>query len=330
MCNSGFPLVVDIKRDSLEDGPGIRTVVFFKGCPLRCTFCHSPETQDPKIDIAFSERKCLGCTRCADSCPQGAIDLSTTQRINRVKCTRCSQCVGICPGKALRRIGRFYPVDSLVEILMRDLPFYRHSGGGVTLSGGECTLYPKYLESLLKSLKARHVHIVLETCGYFNFDVFSRRILPYIDLIYYDVKIADPGTHSKHTGKTNEKILDNLHRLLLEKPAVVCPRIPLIPDITATVENLSAIVGLLVEAGAENVSLLPYNPMGIEMAVNLGRPKPHLPEKFMSPDEEKEIHDTFQMALKANNERQDSRFTSVSLTDKRRSREWKQKTSRSI
>ncbi len=303
MSDNGFPLVVDIKRDSLEDGPGIRSVVFFKGCPLRCTFCHSPETQDPKVDIAFSAGECLRCGKCADSCPQGAIDLSRAKRIDRSRCMRCGQCVSVCPGKALRKIGQFYPVDSLVEILMRDLPFYRHSGGGVTLSGGECTLYPKYLESLLKSLKARQVHIVLETCGYFNFDVFSRRILPYIDLIYYDVKIADLGAHRKHTGKTNEKILDNLRRLLLEKRTAVYPRIPLIPDITATVENLTAIVGLLVEAGAENVSLLPYNPMGIEMAVNLGRPKPHLPERFMSPDEEKEIHDTFQMALKANNER---------------------------
>jgi len=300
MSDYNLPLVVDIKRDSLEDGPGIRTAVFFKGCPLRCTFCHSPETQDPRIDIAFSERKCLRCRRCADSCPQGAIDLSITQRIDRVKCTRCSQCVAICPGEALRRIGRFYPVDSLVEILVRDLPFYHHSGGGVTLSGGECTLYPKYIESLLKSLKARQVHIVLETCGYFNFDVFSRRILPYIDLIYFDVKIADHRTHEKHTGKTNQKILDNLRRLLLEKRTVVCPRIPLIPEVTATSENLSAIVDLLVKAGAENVSLLPYNPMGIEMAVNLGRSRPHLPERFMSPDEEKEIHDTFQKALTVN------------------------------
>jgi pyruvate formate lyase activating enzyme len=303
MSDYSFPLVVDIKRDSLEDGPGIRSVVFFKGCPLRCTFCHSPETQDPKVDIAFSQRECLRCGKCADFCPQGAIDLSRAKRIDRGRCMRCGQCVSVCPGRALRKIGRFYPVDSLVEILLRDLPFYCHSGGGVTLSGGECTLYPKYLESLLKSLKARQVHIVLETCGYFNFEVFSRRILPYIDLIYYDVKIANPGAHRKHTGKTNEKILDNLRRLLLEKRTSVYPRIPLIPDITATVENLSAIVGFLVEAGAENVSLLPYNPMGIEIAVKLGRTRPHLPERFMSPDEEKEILDTFQMALKANNER---------------------------
>ncbi len=297
MSDYDFPLIVDIKRDSLEDGPGIRSVVFFKGCPLRCTFCHSPETQDPKVDIAFSGRECLDCRKCADSCPQGAIDFSHPKRIDRDRCTRCSRCVDVCPGKALRKIGRFYPVDALVEILIRDLSFYRHSGGGVTLSGGECTLYPKYLESLLKSLKARHIHVVLETCGYFNYDVFSRRILPYIDLIYYDVKIADPEAHRKHTGKTNEEILDNLRRLFREKPTAIHPRIPLIPGITATAENLSAIVALLVEAGAESVSLLPYNPMGIEMAVNLGRPRPRLPERFMSPDEEKEIHEAFRLAI---------------------------------
>jgi pyruvate formate lyase activating enzyme len=303
MCNSGFPLVVDIKRDSLEDGPGIRSVVFFKGCPLRCTFCHGPETQDPKIDIAFSVRECPRCGRCAESCPQGAINLSHAKRINRDRCTRCGQCVSVCPGKALTTIGQYYPVDSLVEILMRDLPFYRHSGGGVTLSGGECTLYPNYLESLLENLKVRQVHIVLETCGYFNFEVFRRKILPYIDLIYYDVKIADAGMHRAYTGKANGKILGNLRRLLLEKPALVHPRIPLIPGITATEENLSAIVSLLVEAGAESVSLLPYNPMGIEMALKLGGAKPHLPERFMSPDEEKGIHDMFQMVLEDKQEK---------------------------
>jgi pyruvate formate lyase activating enzyme len=180
---------------------------------------------------------------------------------------------------------------------LRDLPFYRHSNGGVTLSGGECTLYPNYLESLLKNLKAKQAHLVLETSGYFNFKIFQQKILPYIDLIYYDIKIADPETHRKYTGKTSQKIINNLHQLVLEKPAVVHPRIPLIPDITATRKNLSAIVDLLCEAGVENVSLLPYNPMGIEMAVSLGRPKPHLPERFMAPDEEKGIHAMFQTIL---------------------------------
>ena len=297
MCKNGLPFVVDIKRDSFEDGPGIRTVVFFKGCPLRCAFCHSPETQDPKVEIAFSAKKCLRCKKCADSCYQGAIEFSEAKRINRDRCTRCGRCASVCPGKALSQVGRYYPVNSLVEILMRDLSFYRHSRGGVTLSGGECTLFPNYRETLLQGLKARHIHIVLGTCGYFNFEVFRRKILPYVDLIYYDVKLADSLTHIKYTDKTNKMILRNLRRLLLEEPAIVHPRIPLIPNITASEENLSAIVDLLVEAGAQSVTLLPYNPMGIGMAESLGRSKPHLPERFMTPDEEKGIHDTFQLVL---------------------------------
>lgn len=293
MRNERYPLVVEIKRGSHEDGPGIRSVVFFKGCPLRCIFCHSPETQEPKAEIIFSARKCINCGNCADSCPQGAIDLSRPERIDRNKCVRCGRCAEVCPGCGLRLIGQYYPVEDLVEILLRDLPFYRHSNGGVTLSGGECTLYPNYLGSLLKSLKARQIHLVLETNGYFNFDVFSRKILPYVDLVYFDVKIADPETHQKHTGKGNHKIFDNLTRLLREKPAAVQPRIPLVPGITTSRENLSSIVGLLREAGAKNISLLPYNPLGIEMAVSLGRSRPILPERFMTPDEEMTIHNTF-------------------------------------
>lgn len=297
MQNSNYPLIVEIKRGSHEDGPGIRSVVFFKGCPLRCVFCHSPETQDPKVEINFSASQCASCEKCASSCPQGAIDPSRPERIDRNKCTRCGQCVSVCPGKGLRLIGQYYPVEDLVEILLRDLPFYRHSNGGVTLSGGECTLYPNYLESLLKRLKARQIHLVLETCGYFSYDIFRQKILPYIDLVYFDVKIADPEIHQKYTGKVNQKILDNLYRLLQEKLAAVHPRIPLIPGITAIRENLSAIVDLLCEARAENVSLLPYNPLGIEMAVSLGRPRPPLPREFMKPDEEMQIYSMFEAII---------------------------------
>lgn len=297
MRDDRYPLVVEIKRGSHEDGPGIRSVVFFKGCPLRCVFCHSPETQEPKAQIVFSPQKCVGCGNCAESCPHGAIDLSRPERIDRTNCVRCGRCTEVCPGNGLRLIGQYYPVEDLAEMLLRDLPFYRHSKGGVTLSGGECTLFPNYLESLLKSLKARQVHLVLETNGYFKFDVFCRKILPYVDLVYFDVKIADPEIHRRHTGKRNPKILDNLTRLLREKPAIVHPRIPLVPGITATRENLSAIVDLLCEAGAKSVSLLPYNPLGTEMAASLGRRRPTLPERFMTPSEEMTIHNTFRQIV---------------------------------
>jgi pyruvate formate lyase activating enzyme len=189
-------------------------------------------------------------------------------------------------------------VEALVEILMRDRSFYRHSHGGITLSGGECTLYADYLEVLLRELKARRLHLALETCGHFDFDIFRQKILPYVDLIYYDVKIADPAAHRQYTGKTNERIVDNLRRLIEERGAIVRPRIPLVPEITATRRNISDIVRLLDGIGAENVTLLPYNPMGLEMWTALGKSKPGLSERVMTPEEERNVRSMFQAILK--------------------------------
>ena len=297
MDENSLPLIVEIKRGSHEDGPGIRTVVFFKGCPLRCVFCHNPETQDPSVDIVFSADTCRHCQACAETCVQGAIDLSRPGRIDRDRCVGCGQCVRVCPGKGLRQIGTHYPVESLVQILMRDVSFYRHSGGGVTLSGGECTLYPHYLESLLKNLKARQLHIALETCGYFSYAVFRRKIVPYVDLIYFDLKIADPEAHQTYTGRKNHRILRNLEQLMHERPEIVHARIALIPGITDTRENLTALVDLLHDAGVQKASLLPYNPLGIATAKQLGKRQASLPEKWMTPEEEEAVHMMFREIL---------------------------------
>jgi pyruvate formate lyase activating enzyme len=189
-------------------------------------------------------------------------------------------------------------VEDLLEVLSLDLPFYRHSRGGVTLSGGECTLYPDFLEPLLRGLKSRGIHVALQTCGLFDFTVFRQRILPYVDLVYYDLKMADAERHREYTGRTNEQIIANLRLLLEEKPAIVRPRIPLIPGITATRDNLSALIGILRKAGARDVSLVAYNPMGVSMYEGLGRPKPNLPETFMTPEEETQIRTLFQEILK--------------------------------
>lgn len=288
-----LPLIVDIKRHSLEDGPGIRSVVFFKGCPLRCIHCQNPECQDPEVEIAFSPRECIGCGECVDACPEKAIDMKRPGRIQREKCIRCGACAEVCPGKGLRVIGKTYSVGTLMEILLRDVPFYHHSGGGVTLSGGECTLYPDYLDPLLQGLKGKGIHIAIETSGHFEYQAFKNNILPYVDLIYYDIKIADPEAHRKHTGRSNQRIIQNLRRLLQAQGVDIHPRIPLIPGVTASRENLKAIIRMLCEMGAEDVSLLPYNPMGLEMAESLGRPKPKLPERFMKPAEQKKIHVMF-------------------------------------
>ncbi len=309
---NNFPFIFDIKRGSHEDGPGIRSVVFFKGCPLRCIFCHNPEAQDQEMEVAFYGKECIHCGKCADACPEGAIDLELPGRIKREECIRCGDCINVCPGNGLRIIGKYYSVEPLTEILLRDLSFYIHSGGGVTLSGGECTLYPDYLNALIKSLKDNGLHVVLETSGFFEYETFSRNILPYVDLIYYDIKIANPEAHRRYTGKSNQIILDNLKQLFRQTGVKVHPRIPFVPGITATRENLKAIIDILCEAGAEDVSLLPYNPMGLEMSVKLGKPKPHLPERFMKPDEEGEVYAMFKSLF----EEKDRRLGKVLPRDK--------------
>ena len=291
-------MVVDIKRESLEDGPGMRSVVFLKGCPLRCTFCHNPEAQSPGPEISFSLRACIRCGKCAEVCLQKAADLDFDARIHREKCARCGKCAEVCPEKALRLIGTYLDPESLAQILLEDISFYEHSGGGVTLSGGEPTLYPGYLEVLLRILKARNIHIVLQTSGYFDYASFERRILPYIDLVYFDIKFAKSELHREYTGEPSGKILENFRRLQNNGKVSVQPRIPIIPGVTATKENLASIVDFLCDAGAESVSLLPYNPMGMEMYSLLGRPRPPLPDRFMKPEEERELTALFESILR--------------------------------
>ena len=275
----------------MEDGSGIRSVVFFKGCPLRCVFCQNPETQSRGAEIAFSGRECIRCGTCAKACSQGAIDLDFPGHIRRDRCIRCGACAAACPGKGLRGIGRYLSPEELTELLLRDLPFYRHSGGGVTLSGGEATLYPDYLDSLLALLKRSRVHVALQTCGYFDYAPFARQVLPYLDVIYYDIKIADPRAHRMHTGMDNQVILENFRWLVDEDRVPVHARIPLVPGVTDGWENLAAIMEFLLGAGARDVELLSYNPLGTEMAACLGRPLPHLSPTFMNPEEEKKVYE---------------------------------------
>lgn len=291
------PLIVEIKRHSLHDGPGIRTAVFFKGCPLRCVFCQNPEAQDARAEIAFSEDRCIACRSCLSACPAGALDWSLPGRIRRGKCQRCGMCTDACPTGALRIIGSYYRVEALAEIVLRDLPFYRHSGGGITLTGGECTLYPDYLEALLKLVKKNQVHVVLETAGCFDYEALSRRILPYVDLVYFDLKFADPVLHQQQTGCSNGRILRNLEQLLKERAAAIHVRVPLVPGLTATDQNLRAIARVLKEKGAEWTSLVPYNPLGLGMWSKLGKQQPLLPTGFMSASEEQRACETFSTLL---------------------------------
>jgi len=298
MMMGGMPLIVDIKRHSLEDGPGIRSVVFFKGCPLRCVFCHNPEAQEPSPEIAYYQKECVHCAQCVDACPRDGIDLERSEGIiDRARCDSCGECVDACPGSALRKVGSHYSIDELLEILARDRAFYAHSGGGVTLSGGECTLYPEYLEQLLQGLRAQGIHLAIETSGAFNFEVFAEKILPYVDLIYFDLKFADRQEHLSYTGKTNSVIIENFKRLTGISGVQVVPRIPLVPRLTATEENLEALADLLREEHVEKVELLGFNPMGREKQKAIGKCGNALPQDLLSPEEESRLREVFQSEL---------------------------------
>lgn len=292
------PLIVEVKRGSLEDGPGIRTVVFFKGCPLRCVFCQNPEAQGPGPEIAFVAQRCIRCGSCSAQCQQNAIDLLASSRIDRRRCDLCGRCAAECPSGALRLIGKYWPVETLAELLLRDIEFYRPSDGGVTLSGGECTLFPDYVHELLTRLKAERVHVTLETCGSFDYQVFSEKVLPNVDLVLFDFKLIDMQASLRYLGRSNELILSNLKKLLAESSVQVRPRIPLIPGITDTHDNLAGIVDQLCHLGAREVSLLAYNPLGLSMYTPLGRPTPDLPSGFMKSEREREIVEMFREAIR--------------------------------
>ncbi len=273
--NPKIPLILDIKGNSLDDGPGIRSVVFFKGCPLSCVWCHNPESKKPGPEISFDKTECVDCGTCVEICPENALDRSNAFFIDREKCTLCGLCIENCPSGALSMVGRVMSPEEIVRAVIKDKPFFINSGGGVTLSGGEPTLYMDFLSALLQKLKSEGIHTLLETCGLFEWASFEKKVLPYIDTIYYDIKILDPDTHQKFCGAKNHRILENftrLHRLLPDTGVDLLARTPLIPDITATEKNLTAIADFLSNQGITRARLLAYNPLWHEKNEKIGTP----------------------------------------------------------
>jgi pyruvate formate lyase activating enzyme len=221
-----------------------------------------------------------------EACPVSACQLENPARIDREKCTRCGDCAEACPGKALRLLGHFYAVDELLEILLRDRTFYEVSGGGVTLSGGEPTLFLDYAAEILGRLKELGIHTALQTNGFFAWPEFREKILPFIDLVMFDVKLADSRQHREYTGLDNSRLWANLHNLFREKPSCVLPRIPLVPGFTATLKNLQALSHLLRELGVHRCSLLPYNPTWFHKAESIGKSvDSRMSPDFLTPEE---------------------------------------------
>ncbi|MCP4720136.1 MAG: glycyl-radical enzyme activating protein, partial [Desulfobacteraceae bacterium] len=237
------PLILEIKGNSLDDGPGIRSVVFFKGCPLSCAWCHNPESKKPGVEISFDKNACVQCNSCMDVCGPKAICLENPVFIDRASCEYCFACVDACPSNALEAVGKKMEIGQIVDNIIPYRPFFETSKGGVTLSGGEPTLNIDFLSQLLLALKAKGIHTLIETCGLFDLDRFKTLVHPHADIIYFDLKIADSKDHKKFCGKGNNVILDNfmaLQALYCKGGAILFPRIPLIPGVTDTNENITA------------------------------------------------------------------------------------------
>jgi pyruvate formate lyase activating enzyme len=278
------PWVVDVKRSSLDDGPGIRSVVFFKGCPLRCAWCQNPETMRPRPEVQRAAEACVGCRGCVPVCPVGRARPAAETEPDAT-CRTCGACVEACPAGARRIVGTDPSVDALVGRLLRDAVFYRRSGGGVTLSGGEPALFPAFVGEVAARLRARGVHVLLETCGQFRWDEFAEHLLPHVSTVYFDLKLADASEHRRWVGRDNATIHDNLRRLVATGHPDVLPRIPLVPGVTDGGENLRALASLLRSTGLTRVALLPYNPLWITKRRTLGLDFSYAHAEWMRADE---------------------------------------------
>jgi len=254
-------IIFDIQNYAIYDGPGIRTIIFFKGCPLKCKWCQNPESQQFQPQMSYFEEKCVGCGKCVAACPSNALSLIIGKiKRNLSLCTTCGTCVSACPNGVMEKIGTERELDELVEIVLRDKPFYENSGGGLTISGGEPTMQINFLLELLRALKKQGIHTAVETCGYFNEDLIDE-LVKFVDLFLFDIKLIENEKHKEFTDVFNKKILTNFSKILsIVGSKRIIPRIPLIPGVNTDAITIKQIIAFLREIDYNGiVHLMPYN-----------------------------------------------------------------------
>ena len=256
--------VFNIQGYSIHDGPGIRTVVFLKGCPMRCLWCSNPESQSFYPEVEFFEGRCIPCGRCLKACNRGAINpdlaVASGYKIDKSLCDECGACVRSCPTEALRLTGTERTVSEVLDRIKKDGPYYRKSGGGVTLSGGEPLVQPGFSMGILRACYSSNIHTAIETAGCVPWKHFED-ILAFTDLILYDIKHMNDALHRQMTGVSNQLILENVRRIAQTKMEMIV-RIPLIPGYNATEDNLRATAAYLSRLSLREVHLLPFHQLG--------------------------------------------------------------------
>jgi pyruvate formate lyase activating enzyme len=284
MAGSAAGLIFDVQRASFHDGPGLRTTVFLKGCPLKCCWCHNPESIRSAPEILFNAESCVGCGRCAEVCPTGCHSIQDGgHRFDREKCTVCAMCVDVCPVAALEKNGRNASVDELMDLIVRDRSYYDRSGGGLTVSGGEPMMQCEFVAALLAEAKREGIHTCVDTSGFVPFGSFQR-ILDHADLFLYDIKETNPDLHFEYTGVPNELILENVHRLDDAGKQIIL-RCPVIPGLNDRADHFLAIKSLANSLShVLEVNVMPFHPFGGSKRKKLGKSiDPRLPTSAASP-----------------------------------------------
>lgn len=293
--------IFNIQKFSIHDGPGVRTTVFLKGCPLRCKWCANPESQSADIQVTYDALKCIGCQTCVHTCQNLCIAFRAndaqymntpgTVFIDHHKCIGCLTCVNACPMHALKAEGEMMEPDQVATVCLQDIDFYKESNGGVTLSGGECMCQPEFTEALILELKKSDIHVAAECTGYIRKEIF-RKLAPMFDLLLFDVKHYDSSMHFAGTGVHNELIIENL-TWAFQEGLHILPRIPVIPDFNAELQDAEGISDLLLGIGLKEAQLLPFHQFGERKYELLHQDYGYKNKKALYPEDLKKYQQVF-------------------------------------